>query len=49
MSKSERVVPESVLADREPTFDCCQVCGSEYDHPVPQAYCSPVCGRSQQL
>lgn len=48
MSRTERPT-DTELADREPTYEACVVCGRAYGGPKPQPYCSPECGRSQRL
>ena len=49
MSRADERMSEEMLARREPTYDACTVCGEPFDGVSESPYCSPACGRSQQL
>lgn len=49
MSKQQQQPSDAQLREREPLYDACTVCGEPFEVPQPQPYCSPLCGRSQQL
>jgi ribosomal protein L34E len=49
MSKSVSRPTDEQLAEREPTYTECAVCGELLDGVSETPFCSPACGRSQQL